>query len=313
MPSSDASSPEVALPPLVVICGATATGKTALSLALAERPGMEVVVADSRQVYRGMDVGTAKSTAAERARVPHHGLDLADPDEPFTVADYASHAARALADIGRRGATALLVGGTGLYLRAVARGVPVGETGSDPELRDRLERRLATEGAGPLVTELRARAPGLASRTDLRNPRRVVRALERAELVGDAPPPSPRGYPGPVLWLGLDADPVLHREAITSRARAQFQGGLLEEAAALRARYGAGVRAWSAIGYREAFAVFDGDLTMDDAIASTAARTWRYARRQRTWFRGEPGIEWLSAYEPGTAERARERIAAFLS
>jgi tRNA dimethylallyltransferase len=184
----------VSLPPLIVIGGATATGKTGLSLVLAQRiPGAEIVGADSRQVYRGMDIATAKVTAAERALVLHHGIDLVDPDEPFTAADYQRAAFDALAAIASRGGVALLVGGTGLYLRAVARGVPLTETGRDPELRAEIERRLAGEGLHALVAQLRSQAPGVAAQTDLANPRRVMRALERVSVSGDAPPPAPRG------------------------------------------------------------------------------------------------------------------------
>jgi tRNA dimethylallyltransferase len=162
----------------MVICGATATGKTGLSLELAARiPGAEIISADSRQVYRGMDIGTAKVSAAERALVPHHGLDLVDPDEPFTAADYQLVAVEALHQIAARGGVALLVGGTGLYLRAVARGMALEETGRDAGVRADLERRLAGEGLQVLVADLRRAAPGVAARTDLANPRRVVRAL----------------------------------------------------------------------------------------------------------------------------------------
>ncbi len=155
--------------------------------------------------------------------------------------------------------------------------------------------------AAPLVAELRALAPGLAARTDLANPRRVVRALERARLVGDTPPPGPAGYPGPVLWLGTRMERALHDRAIEERAREQFQGGLLEEARRLRDRYGGALRSTSAMGYHEAFAVLDGRWDRETAIAADAARTRRYARRQETWFRAEPDIAWLP---DGNARRA---------
>ncbi|HEV8516016.1 MAG TPA: tRNA dimethylallyltransferase, partial [Candidatus Limnocylindrales bacterium] len=138
--------------------------------------------ADSRQVYRGMDIGTAKPTAEERARVPHHGLDLVDPDERFSVADFRRHALGALDQIHGRDGSAILVGGTGLYLRAVARGLPLDEGGPDPTLRAELGRRLVEDGLASLAEELRRAAPRLAERTDLANPRRVVRALERARV-----------------------------------------------------------------------------------------------------------------------------------
>src|SRR5688500_7598506 len=171
------------LPPLIVIAGATATGKTGLSLRLAEAiPAAEIISADSRQVYRGMDIGTAKVSAADQARVPHHGLDVVDPDEPFTAAHYLTAATHALLEIHARGGVAILVGGTGLYLRAVARGIPLDSTGHDPESRAEIEQRLADQGLPALVAELRSLAPNLASTTDLANPRRGVRALERARV-----------------------------------------------------------------------------------------------------------------------------------
>jgi tRNA dimethylallyltransferase len=301
MPSSAARSPEGAgptqqLPPLLVICGPTATGKTALSLALAERiDGAEIIGADSRQVYRGMDIGTAKVSAADRARVPHHGLDLVDPDERFTAAEYVAHAREALAAIDKRGGIALLVGGTGLYVRALARGLPLDETGSDPTLRGELEEQLVGEGLHVLVARLRSRAPTVAATTDLSNPRRVVRALERVETVGDAPPPPPRGYPGPVGWIGLDAGVETHDRWIAERSRWQFDNGLLGEAAALRERFDPAAPAFSAVGYREAFAVLDGELSHDEAVELNARRNRQLARRQRTWFRAEPDVKWLDA------------------
>lgn len=281
------------MPALVVIGGATASGKTELSSELAERLGGEVISADSRQVYRGMDIGTAKVGPADRARIPHHGLDLVDPDEPFTVADFRAHALDALRAIAARGRVAILAGGTGLYLRAVARGLVVEEGGHDPVIREAIEERLAADGLGPLVDELRLLAPSMASSIDLANPRRVVRALERARLVGDRRPPAPVGYPAPVVWLGTAVDAARHPAVIEARAREQFAMGLLDEADALRRRYPEELRAFGAMGYREAFDVLAGRASLEDAIGVDAQRTRAYARRQRAWFRSEPDIHWL--------------------
>ena len=242
-----------------------------------------------------MDIGTAKVSLAERAMVPHHGLDLVDPDAYFTAADYQRAAVHTLHGIAGRGGVALLVGGTGLYLRAVARGFPLDETGADRSVRSNLEKRLAGEGLHTLVAQLRSQAPAVAQRTDLANPRRVVRALERVAVHGDRLPPEPRGYPARSVWIGLQMDAAEHAHRIEARARAQFASGLLEEAAGLRERFDADLPAFSAVGYREAFAVLDGTLTQDQAIARTAARTRQLARRQRTWFRAEPDITWLEA------------------
>jgi tRNA dimethylallyltransferase len=290
----------VSLPPLLVIAGATATGKTGLSIRIAQALAdngidAEIISADSRQVYRGLDIGTAKVSAADRAGIPHHGLDLVDPDEPFTLAEFVGHARESLAGIAERGAIAILVGGTGLYLRAVARGIDTAALPSDPVLRASLEADLVRDGLEPLVARLRAAAPRRAARTDLRNPRRVVRALEIAEIDGDRETPPPLGYDGPSRWIGLRLDHATHREWIATRARAQFDAGLIEEARSLRDRFDPTLPAFSAIGYREAWSVLDGTMAVEAAIAEDARRNVAFAKRQRTWFRSEPGIEWLDA------------------
>jgi tRNA dimethylallyltransferase len=290
-----------ASPSLLVIAGATATGKTGLAIDVAERMAgegipAEVISADSRQVYRGLDIGTAKATPAERRGVPHHGLDLVDPDQPFTVADFAARADQALAEIGARGGLAILAGGTGLYLRAVARGLPVESLPSDAAVRARLEAEFLAVGLEPLVERLRAVAPQRAAAIDTANPRRVVRALEMATVAGGEPDvPAPRGYDGPVAWIGLEVDAATHRDWIANRARAQFDAGLIEEARSLRERFDPALPAFSAIGYREAWAVLDGELTWEAAIAEDARRNQAFAKRQRTWFRAEPDVEWLDA------------------
>ena len=288
------------LPPLLVIVGPTATGKTRLALALAEALvadgiGIEIISADLRQVYRGMDIGTAKATATERAAVPHHGLDLVDPDALFNAADFQRHAYAVLPGIATRDRLALLVGGTGLYVRTVARGLPLSAGDVDPAVRAELEARLAREGGAALAGELRERAPAIAARTDLDNPRRVVRALERVRLVGDRPPEPPAGYPAPIAWLGLALHPAENRRRIAERAAAQFAAGLEAEAVGLRARFGVHPRSFSAFGYYEALALADGAVTRDEAQGRTIDRTAAYARRQRTWFRSEREIRWLDA------------------
>jgi tRNA dimethylallyltransferase len=287
-------------PPLVVVAGATATGKTALSLALAETLSArgipaEIVSADSRQVYRGMDIGTAKVTQEERARAPHHCLDLVDPDEPFSVADFAAAAGVALEGIAGRGAVAILAGGTGFYLRAVARGLAVDELPWDGEVRAAVEATLAADGLPALVGELRRLAPTRAAAVDLRNPRRVVRAVEIARLRGDAPLPEPRGYGRAVLWLGLSVEAPVLRERVHARARAQFQAGLVDETRALVARYDATLPSFSGIGYAEALGIIEGRLSPEEAIAQDARRNVLFARRQATWFRRETDLCWLDA------------------
>jgi tRNA dimethylallyltransferase len=314
MPNDEAPS---GVPPLLVIAGATATGKSGLSLDLARalrNDGIpaEVISADSRQVFRGLDIGTAKVRPADRADVPHHGLDLVDPDEPFSVAHFVRHATEALRGIAERDGVAILVGGTGLYLRAVARGLDADALPSDRDARAAVEGLLAREGLGAAVARLQRLAPRRAANTDLANPRRVARALEIAELAGDVPPPPPRGYPGPVDWLGLHVHGGQHREWIGTRARAQFDAGLVEEARALRESYDPTLPAFSAIGYREAWALLDGEIDRETAIERDAQRNVAFAKRQSTWFRSEPDIEWLSLPDVEPLPIALERARALL-
>jgi tRNA dimethylallyltransferase len=307
-----------ARPPLIVLAGATATGKTALSLGLAESlvargiPA-EIISADSRQVYRGMDIGTAKATPEERARVPHHGLDLVDPDRPFSVSDFIVCAEGALAGISERGGVALLTGGTGFYLRAVARGLAVDELPWDPAVRASIDAMLATDGLRALVAELRRLAPTRAAEVDLHNPRRVVRALEIARIRGDVPLPAPLGYGLDVLWLGLQLDPVVHRERIVARARAQFDAGLVEETRSLVARFDPSLPSFSGIGYAESIEYMAGRMTLDEAVAQDAHRNQRLARHQATWFRREPDIKWLDSTGSIPLEAALGIVGPYLA
>jgi tRNA dimethylallyltransferase len=297
-------------PPLLVIAGPTATGKTALAIEVAlalitAGTPAEVISADSRQVFRGLDIGTAKPSLEDRRGVPHHGLDLVTPDQPFSVADFADHVAEVLPRIAAAGRLAILCGGTGFYLRAIAGGLDTAALPSDPIIRARIEEKLLEHGVEAGAGRLRSLAPSLAARVDLRNPRRVARALEIAEIAGDTPLPGPRPYPAPVAWLGLDLERTTHGEWIANRAREQFDAGLLDEARSLRDRYDPGLAAFSAIGYREAWALLDGHLTREQAIEADIGRNVAFAKRQRTWFRKQPEIEWLDALDPFRMNRSR--------
>lgn len=302
------------VPPLLVIAGPTATGKTDLAIAVAlqlaaDAVRAEVISADSRQVYRGLDIGTAKPSLAERRGVPHHGLDLVGPDEPFSVAGFADHVGRVLPAIAAANGLAILAGGTGFYLRAIAGGLDTDALPSDAAVRARVEAGLAADGLQAAATRLRALAPVLAARVDLRNPRRVARALEIAELGGDRALPPARPYPGPVAWVGLDLDAPTHARWIADRARRQFDAGLVEEARTLRDRFDPSLPAFSAIGYREAWALLDGEVDRATAIEHDAARNVAFAKRQRTWFRREAAIEWLDPRESAAAQAVTLRTA----
>ncbi len=282
--------------PLIGIVGPTASGKTELALALAQRLPVEILVADSRQVYRGMDIGTAKPSAAARAAVPHHLLDLADPDEPFTVAQWVEGARALVPEIAARGRQPMLVGGSGLYVGALLDGHDYAGQGWSPEVRARLTDTLEADGLEPLVARLAVEAPEAAARIDLRNPRRVVRALERVEAGSGGAEPRTRPYLGPVALVGIDRPREELYRRIDERAAWLFASGLLDEVRTLLdAGFGPGLRPMSGHGYREAAAHLAGETSLADAIALTARRTRQYAKRQLTWFRRDGRIRWLSA------------------
>lgn len=283
--------------PLLGIVGPTATGKSDLAMALAHRLPLEIVVADSRQVYRGMDIGTAKPSAATQALVRHHLLDVVDPDERFTVAHWLDRARRLLPEITGRGNLPMLIGGTGLYVTALIDGHDYTRHAWLPETRSRLDDELETIGLEAMAARLRACDPMTASRTDLRNPRRVIRALECFEAGGGGVTPQVRPYPGRVALLGISRPrDVIHRR-IDERARDMFEsGGLLDEVRSLLdAGFDADLRPMTGHGYGEAARHLAGEWSLDEAIDVTARRTRQYAKRQLTWFRREPRIMWLAA------------------
>ena len=285
--------------PHLALVGPTASGKSALALEVARRLGdVELVSVDSMQVYRGMDVGTAKPTAAERAEVPCHLLDLADPSEDFSVARFQAAAAAAIAGIEQRGKRALLVGGTGLYLQAVVDQLSL--PGQWPAVRAELEEQAATPaGVGALHRRLAVADPPAAARIEPANRRRIVRALE-VTLGSGRPfssfgpglatyPPTRFGLVG--VWLPRE---VVGRR-ITERFGAQLAAGFLDEVRALAERPASLSRtARQALGYRELLDHLDGRATLDEAVALAVRRTREFARRQRAWFRRDPRITWMA-------------------
>jgi tRNA dimethylallyltransferase len=301
-------------PPLVGIVGPTATGKSALAMALARRLPMEILVADSRQVYRGMDIGTAKPSPADKAAVRHHLLDLVAPDEPFTVAQWIAAAQSAVDDVAGRGAWPVVVGGTGLYISALVDGFDLASQPWSPEIRERLAAELDASGLAVLAAHLAALDPDTAARTDLRNPRRVLRALERAQAGGVGERPRRDPYPGRLALIGLTRPREVLYRRIDARAAAIFAAGLLDEVQALRDHgYGPELAPMTGHGYREAAGHLAGEWSLDEAIGRTARRTRQYAKRQLSWFRRDARIVWLPAGEepaddPLLVDRAAELV-----
>jgi tRNA dimethylallyltransferase len=299
--------------PLVALVGPTAAGKTALALALAERlsgrVACEVVSADSRQIYHGMDIATAKPTAAERARLPHHLLDVVWPNESYTLAQYQRDATAAIAAIHARGRLPLLVGGTGLYARAVVDGLAIPAVAPDPALRAALEAEAAAQGAASLHARLAALDPLAAARIAPANVRRVVRALEVCLVTGQPFSAQQGARPTPyrTLLLGLNMERAALYARADARIEAMLAAGLVEETRGLVARgYGWELPAMSSLGYREIGAYLRGEATLQEAIVRFKLATHAYIRRQLTWFRPDARIAWLNAALPAAvlAEQA---------
>lgn len=298
--------------PVVAVVGPTGTGKTALGVELALRLGGEVVNADSMQFYRGMDIGTAKATAEERRGVPHHLLDVLDVTEEASVADFQGAARTRFAQIRARGRVPVLVGGSGLYVRAALDVLEL--PGTDPAVRARIEDELAARGPGALRERLRQVDPASAAR--LQDERRLVRALEVWELTG-RPFTSfmpRREHVEPTVQIGLDLGRAALHDRLARRVGAMVEAGLETEVRALAARgLREGRTASRALGYGQFLDVVDGRATVAEAVEATVVATRRFARRQRTWFRADPRVHWLDPSAPGLAGRAVdvvERVAA---
>ncbi|MBI4318628.1 MAG: tRNA (adenosine(37)-N6)-dimethylallyltransferase MiaA [Chloroflexi bacterium] len=299
--------------PLIAIVGPTAVGKSELALQLAIDLGGEIVSADSRQVYRYMDIGTAKPTPEEQRLVPHHLIDVVDPDEEYTLANFQEDAYSAIDQILASRRLSFLVGGTGLYVRAVLEGLDIPRIEPDAEFRRRLERLAAEQGADHLHRELVSVDPIAAAKIDPRNVRRVIRALEVfhftgrpiSELQGSHPPPYD------LLIMGLTcARQELYRR-IDDRVDWQVAHGLVEETQRLVAMgYGYGLPSMSGLGYRQIGMYLRGEITLPQAIELIKFETHRFARQQFNWFRlGDPKIRWLQRGSD-TLDRARSLVLA---
>ncbi|MBQ9785343.1 MAG: tRNA (adenosine(37)-N6)-dimethylallyltransferase MiaA [Clostridia bacterium] len=301
---------------LLAIVGPTASGKTALSIELAKRLGGEIVSCDSMQVYRGMNVGTAKPTEDEKCGVPHHLIDVADATAPFSVAEYVTLAQAAIADICTRGKVPVICGGTGLYLDALLRG-GLEETESDPALRKSLFDYAEAHGAHALHERLRAVDPESADAIHENNVKRVVRALEIYESTGVTKTASdkqsreqPAPYDATVLGLFYPDRTVLY-DRIARRVEIMLADGLTEETAALCAAgvFEANATAAQAIGYKEILPALRGEETLAAATERLITATRRYAKRQLTWFRAKDYVRWLDMTDADGKMRALDAIA----
>ena len=295
-------------PPIPVLGAPTATGKSGVALDLAERFELEIVSADAMQVYRGMDIGTAKPTGEERARVPHHLVDVVDPSEDFSVAEWVQRAEVAIRAVLDRGRLPFVVGGTGFYVRALARGLPTVPP-AEAAVQEPLWERFREEGLAPLERELQAASPDDAARAE-RNPRRVVRALEVLQRTGR--PPSAFPYTKPafryakvVLIPNMDT----LRPRIEARTNRMFAAGLVDEVRELLGTRPPPGTAMQGIGYKEVARHLRGEATLAEAKAAVTLATAQYAKRQRTWFRREPD----AAQREALAPELRDDLASWLT
>jgi tRNA dimethylallyltransferase len=306
-------------PLLVVVLGPTASGKTALSLALAERFQGEIVNCDSVAMYRDFVLGTAKPTPAEFARAPHHLFDCVDPTEAMTAGEYARQARTVLAEIRSRSHLPVVVGGTGLYLRALLEGLFPGPQRSEP-LRERLRARAAERGSTYLHRILSHLDPAAAARIHANDSPKLIRAIEvclasrqKMTELWQQGRNALRGFR--ILRLGLDPERSALYERINRRAQHMFDAGLIEETRALRQKYGAAARPLASLGYKQAVQFLDGEFTRDQAIAAAQQAHRNYAKRQMTWFRREPDVQWLQGFgdEPDIQQRAGELVGPRLA
>ena len=304
---------------MIAIGGPTASGKTALSLALAKRFGGEVISADSMQIYRGLDIGTAKASAAEQAEVPHHLLDIKDPEEPFSVAEYVKLADACICSLTGQQRLPLVVGGTGLYISSLLDGIAFAEQKNDPALRRALQNRAEAEGSMALYQELAAIDPEAAAKIHPNNQGRVIRALELYRLTGKTMTqqkaesrPAQAPYEALVFCLGAGERSALY-ERIDRRVDSMLQNGILPEAELVwknREKY---KTAAQAIGYKEFFAYFEGTASLEECAEKLKQASRNYAKRQLTWFRRMPGVHWLDMTRPGEEQRAIDLVQDFLA
>ncbi|MBM4422384.1 MAG: tRNA (adenosine(37)-N6)-dimethylallyltransferase MiaA [Chloroflexi bacterium] len=311
-----ASHPTPHAPRLLVIVGPTAVGKTAIAIDLAERINGEIISADSRTLYRGMDIGTAKPTLAERARVAHHLIDVADPDQSWSLAQYRDAAAALIVEINARDRLPMLVGGAGQYIHAILEGWSIPKRAADPQARAELEAIAARDGADELYRRLREIDPLAAASIDSRNVRRVIRALEVTLSTGQPfsaqRQKTPPRYRSLIIGLSL-ARPKLYRR-IDERIDAMFANGLVAEGQTLAAKgYDWSLPALSAIGYKQVGMYLRGECDLAEAVQRIKRETRRFVRRQANWFKpDDPNIRWHNV-ESLNAERLADEVLSFFA
>ena len=303
---------------IVVIGGPTATGKTALSLGLAKEFGGEIISADSMQIYRGLDIGTAKATAAEQAAAPHHLVDILDPSQRYSAADFVKQAAGCIQDITARGKLPIITGGTGLYIESLIKGVRFTEQPFDPALRLRLEEEAARLGPAEMHRRLAAVDPEYAAGLHPNNQGRVLRALELYEQTGCTMTQQlrqslPQRPPYDALVLALDfPDRQTLYDRINLRVEQMVEQGVLEEARLVYENRDTFQTAAQAIGYKEFFPYFERSASLESCVAALQQATRRYAKRQLTWFRRMENVHWLNAQDQPLAQ-ARELVRRHLA
>jgi tRNA dimethylallyltransferase len=290
-------SPKPGKPKIIVIVGPTASGKTALGIALAKQFDGEIISADSRQIYRAMDIGTAKPTQLEMAGIPHYLIDIKDPGEGYTVSEYKTDALVAINDVIERGHLPLLVGGTGLYIKAVLENLDIPNVEANTALRAELEKEMQENGLDSIVKRLLTLDPDAEHIVDLKNPRRVIRAIEVATATGQ--PFTAQQNKGEAMFdalvIGLEIDAEELRERIDSRVDEMMNQGFVDEVKVLVEKYGRTAGVFDAIGYAEIINYLESETTLDDAVASIKMNTWHYAKRQMTWFKKDPNVHWVQA------------------
>jgi tRNA dimethylallyltransferase len=305
---------EAQLPLLVIILGPTGSGKTSLSVALAQQFDGEIVSCDSVAVYQGLEIGSAKPTPEQRKQIPHHLLDVVTPDAFYTAGDYSRAARTSIAAVAARDKLPIVTGGTGLYLRALLQGLFPGPQRS-AGLRDRLLRKAETRGPTVLHRILQRLDPASAARVHANDVAKVVRAIEVTLAAGQPMSEAWKEGRDPltgyrVLRLGLDPERTQLYERINARASAMFAEGLVEETRHLRDRYGP-APALASLGYRHAAQYLDGSLTLEQAVAAASQGHRNYAKRQLTWFRREPEVCWLNGFGDDLSVYAEaERLVA---